>query len=150
MTPASLRRLLLSGGALALAGVVTVLLVAPALGFRWDPFNRADRRISELEARLQRAEAAASAAARLAAEEAAQGARLETHYRTKADADRVVADLAVMSTEASDARQPLSPDRAARLRDADRRLCGLAPELCRPTPQPPGRHHDAVPPAGSP
>ena len=130
MIPAALRRLLLTGAATVLACAAAVVLAAPALGFRWDPFDRAKRRISDLEARLAQVEAAAAAAARLARAEADQAVRVEFHHRRSADAARVVADLIAHSTESPDARLPLPADRAARLHDADRRLCGLAPDAC--------------------
>ena len=130
MTAAALRRLLLRGVAATSVAMAAVVLCAPALGFRWDPFDRAHRRISDLEVRLARAKEAAQAASRLAAAEADQAARLDVHHRTSAAAAQVVADLVVQSTESKDARQSLPPDRAARLHDADRRLCGLAPDLC--------------------
>lgn len=148
MSSAVARRLILAGAAAVSAMLAVAILIAPALGFRWDPFDRADRRIADLEARLARAEAAADASARLALAQADLSGRLESHHRTTSAATQVVADVAVTSLESPDADIPLPLDRAARLRDADRRLCGLAPELCASAPaQPPGRGDHAVPTA---
>ncbi|MBU1324084.1 MAG: hypothetical protein KJ676_02480 [Alphaproteobacteria bacterium] len=146
MSPA-LRRLGV-GVAVAAAALLVVLGLAPALGFRWDPFDRASRRIAALEVRLAQAEAAAAASSRLARAEAEQSVRLEHHHRRTAAATTIVADLTAAVRESPDAHLPLPPDRAARLRDADRRLCGLAPDLCdAPEDQSAGGRDDAVPTA---
>lgn len=147
MSPAAFRRLGV-GGSVAAAALLVVLVLAPALGFRWDPFDRASRRIAKLEARLAQAEATAVVSSRLARAEADQSVRLEHHHRRTAEATTIVADLTAAATESPDADLPLPPDRAARLRDADRRLCELAPDLCdAPHDQPAGGRDDAMPAA---
>jgi hypothetical protein len=112
-------------GAAVLVGVAL-----PALGFRWDPFDRSARRIEALERDLVRARANTDAAVRVAAAEASQSRRIEDHHARVAGATGIAADVAAQSQEATDAQTSLPRDRAARLRDADRRLCGLAPDLC--------------------
>ena len=89
MTPVALRRLLLVGAAVPLAGLAAVVLIAPALGFRWDPFDRADRRISDLETRLAHAEAAAAASTHLARAEADQAVRVDALLKRSGQRDPI-------------------------------------------------------------
>lgn len=148
---AALVRKLAFGAAAAGVCVGVVAAGAPMLGFRWDPFDRAARRIAHLEARLEQADSASIAYAAVAEAEARQSARLEAHQRRAIQATEVVSDLSRQAQEAPDAEHPLSPDRVDRLRDADRRLCGLVPELCvaDAAAQPPGVGDHAMPPAGA-
>lgn len=129
MSPALIRRLAI-GSAVVAACLGAAVLLAPSLGFRWDPFDRTARRLETLETELIRARAAASSAAAVADAEARQAVRVEAQHRRMTQAAAVAADHALHAQEAADADQTLPPDRAARLRDADRRLCGLAPNLC--------------------
>lgn len=130
MTPAVVRRVLLRLAIIGLILSVLIALLAPELGFRWDPFDLSQRRISRLESQLAEARTAASASERRAGAGAAQSARVETHQSRVTEATRVVVDVVAQAPESPDALHPLAPDRAARLRDADRRLCGVAPDLC--------------------
>lgn len=145
MTPVTLRRLIVPLAAVAALGLF-VTLAAPALGFRWDPFDRTAKRLAGVEARLAAAEIAATQASALARAEADQAVRVDRHHRTVAAAARVAADFTSHSGIPADV-EPLPADRAARLHDADRRLCALAPDLCAAAPQPSGRGDDALPPA---
>jgi hypothetical protein len=52
--------------------------------------------------------------------------RVEVVVRQRDAAAAVVSDIAAKALLAEDAHAPLDPDRAARLRDADRRLCDQA------------------------
>lgn len=130
MSPSPLRQAIAPILVVMAGGALVIGVALPALGFRWDPFDRSSRRIEALERDLSQARAGEDAAVRVASAEAAQSARLEIHHLRMTKADRVVADVAVQSNEAPDAQTPLPSDRAARLRDSDRRLCGLAPDLC--------------------
>jgi hypothetical protein len=148
MTPFTLRRLFVPLAAVAALGLF-VAVAAPALGFRWDPYDRTARRLAEVEVRLAEAETAAADATALARAEADQAVRIDRHHRTVAEAARVAADFTSHLGALADV-ETLSADRAARLRDADRRLCALSPELCAAAAQPAGRGDDAVPPADAP
>lgn len=52
--------------------------------------------------------------------------RVEVVVRQKEAASAALTDLAATATKAPDADEPLDPDRIARLRDFDRRLCEQA------------------------
>lgn len=53
--------------------------------------------------------------------------RVEIVVQTREAAQRSVTDISRKAQSATDATQPLSPDRAERLRDHDEFLCGLRP-----------------------
>ncbi|MBX9576665.1 MAG: hypothetical protein K2X07_13620 [Caulobacteraceae bacterium] len=145
MNPATLRRLLVPLAAAAALGLF-VTVAAPALGFHWDPFDRTAKRLAAMEARLADAEKAATQATALARAEADQAVRVDRHHSTVAEAARVAADFTSHSGTPADV-ESLPADCAARLHDADRRLCALAPDLCAAEAQPAGRGDVAVPPA---
>lgn len=145
MTPVTLSRLLVPLAAVGALGLF-VAVAAPALGFRWDPFDRKAKRLVEVEARLAVAEAAASRATALARAEADQAVRVDRHHRTAAAAARVAADFTPRFGIPADV-EPLPADRAARLHDADRRLCALASDLCAAPAEPADGGDGAVPTA---
>lgn len=72
--------------------------------------------------------------AAVASQEAAggreQAARLDVYVNQREAAYAASARLAQEAYRASDASTPLDPDRAARLRAADRELCALNPASC--------------------
>lgn len=115
----------------ALAAVALVLTAAGrGLGLRWDPFDLAGRRLEAAERRADEAVDAA-AARRLEIEgAAAQARRLDDHQQRALDLARGAASAGVEARNADDADQPLDPARIARLRDHDRELCRLRPEVC--------------------
>ncbi|WP_292114644.1 hypothetical protein [Brevundimonas sp.] len=124
------------------------LLLAHGLGFRWDPFDRAARRLAAAEARATAAES--DAAARRLEREAAvtQSRRLDIHHQQALALERATARAEAGARNAHDAEHPLDPDRIGRLSDHDRRLCDLAPEVCAAAPAGPAVGGDEPLPAG--
>jgi hypothetical protein len=132
----------------AVAAVVAFVLLIQALGFRWDPFDRAGRRIDAAEARAAMAEADA-AARRIEAEGAAVQARhLETHHQQALELGRATARARAGARSANDAEQSLDPARAARLAEHDRELCLIAPGICVAAAAEPAAGGDHLLPAG--
>lgn len=130
---------------LLLAGAI--LWIGHGLGLRWDPFDLAQRRITAAETRADIARADAAARALEVEGADAQAERLDRQTRQTLAADRITAVAASDARSAHDASTPLDPDRAARLRDHDRRLCDLARAVCQPAPAHPAEDSDdAVPP----
>lgn len=115
---------------LVLAGLLARALVSTVSGlFRALPWS-AEQRLEHTEARLDQVQA--DLEARQAEVEA-----LERQAESVADAHRRLNQARVVTVraqtraeEAPDAHDPIDPDRADRLRDADRRLCELSPDLC--------------------
>lgn len=115
--------------AAAICFIVAGAQVLGSLGFRWDPFNSAERRAEVAEGKA--AVATADAGARAAE---ASGARQTTRLVEQAAADRAAADaiahdFALQREAQADATIPL-PDDGAALRDAWQRLCDLRPSVC--------------------
>jgi hypothetical protein len=109
---------------LTLAAVVAV--AALVAGLYWK--GRHDGVVRErpkTEAALAQAKIAGLEAQ--GAQASAQRVDLVVHQREAASA--VVAQLMPKALKSEDANAPLDPDRAARLRDADRQLCLSAPGL---------------------
>lgn len=115
--------------ALAVGGVLVVALLAGGLGFRWDPLELDRRRLDA--ARVQAAAGDAAAAARRLEQQgqAVQQGRLETFNNTTTQAARATATAVTQARSAEDADTPLDPDRLRRLREHDRELCRLAPDI---------------------
>ncbi len=91
------------------------------------------------ERRLDRAEAElAEARSTLRAREIEAGARadqvraVDAAHAVLTETRAATARAVAQSEGAPDADQPLDPDRLARLRAHDRRLCDLSPALCEP------------------
>ena len=61
---------------------------------------------------------------------AEQVARTEAYGDIRIRVEGVTAESITQAHEAPDANDPLSDERAARLRDHDRRLCDIAPGTC--------------------
>lgn len=113
------------------------------LGFKFDPFGIDARKLDRLEGHVSVLEREAVGQAEIAA------ATQTFHTR-----EVVIRDLARQAeTEARtapDAETPLDPDRVARIRAADHRLCIVAPAICASA-DPAGSGADAMPvadPAG--
>jgi hypothetical protein len=128
--------LIIAAVAVALLGVAG--LVRPNfLGLKFDPFGIDARKIDWLETEVSVLEREATGNAEIAA------ATQTFHTR-----EVVIRDLARQSeTEARtapDAETPLDPDRVARIRAADHRLCIVAPSICA-SPDPAGSGSGAVP-----
>lgn len=136
-------RIITPTGWLVIAAVAVVLfglagLARPSvLGLKFDPFGIDARKIDRLEGEVSVLEREAVGQAEIAA------ATQTFHTR-----EVVIRDLARQSeTEARtapDAETPLDPDRVARIRAADHRLCIVAPTICA-NPDPAGSGADAVP-----
>lgn len=130
MKPPTLRILTplgwLAFGAVAVAAVAVVL---GGLGFRWDPFDLGRRRLVRAEAFAATAAEEVAARSAEAQGQAGQVARLEAAVQSAMALDRATARSIQTARTADDSATPLPADRAARLRDHDRELCRLAPEL---------------------
>lgn len=127
----SLLRALTPAGWLALsaAGLAVAALVLGGLGFRWDPFDLDRRRLDRAEMRAIDARAEAAVRRAEASAQAGQVARLDTAMRTSVALERATFRSLQDARTADDASEPLPADRVDRLRDHDRELCRLAPDL---------------------
>jgi hypothetical protein len=136
-------RIITPTGWLVIAAVAVVLfglagLARPSfLGLKFDPFGIDARKIDRLETEVSVLEREAVGNAEIAA------ATQTFHTR-----EVVIRDLSrqaeIEARTASDAETPLDPDRVARIRAVDNRLCIVAPSICA-SPDPAGSGADAVP-----
>jgi hypothetical protein len=136
-------RALSKTGWLVIAAVAVVMfglagLARPSfLGLKFDPFGIDARKIDRLESEVSVLEREAVGNAEIAA------ATQTFHTR-----EVVIRDLArqaeIEARTAPDAETPLDPNRVARIRAADHRLCIVAPSICA-SPDPAGSGADAVP-----
>jgi len=136
-------RALSKTGWLVIAAVAVVMfglagLARPSfLGLKFDPFGIDARKIDRLEGEVSVLEREAVGNAEIAA------ATQTFHTR-----EVVIRDLArqaeIEARTAPDAETPLDPDRVARIRAADDRLCIVAPSICA-SPDPAGSGADPVP-----
>jgi hypothetical protein len=136
-------RIITPTGWLVIVAVAVVMfglagLARPSfLGLKFDPFGIDARKIDRLETEVAVLEREATGNAEIAA------ATQTFHTR-----EVVIRDLSRQAeTEARtapDAETPLDPDRVARIRAADNRLCIVAPTICA-SPDPAGSGADAVP-----
>jgi hypothetical protein len=144
-------RIITPTGWLVIAAVAAVLfglagLARPSLlGFKFDPFGIDARKIDRLENDVSVLE-----------REAVGNAEIATATQTFHTREVVIRELSrnaeIEARMASDANTPLDPDRVARIRAADHRLCIVAPTVCS-DPDPAGGGSPAVPaivPAGEP
>ena len=122
----------------ATAGLVLLVCVGLALaltahwwdsltaGLPWSDESRLDRaeaRLDQTRAELATREAEIAALERQAEQSAAA-------HQSLAQARAVTVRATTLAETAPDATDPIDPVRADRLRDADRRLCELSPDLC--------------------
>ena len=107
-----------------------LLLAAGGLGFRFDPFDSTARRADTAEATAAAATADASARGIEAAGERDTSTRVDVVVRQVAAADRAAFSFTSDARIAIDAKDPLDPDRARRLRDVDQQLCATRPSIC--------------------
>lgn len=135
-----------------IAGIVVVVaatgLVLGGLGFRWDPFDLSRRRLEAAELSAARAEAEAAARSAEAQAQADQVTRLDAALHTLRSLDRATTLSIQEARTADDADLPLATDRADRLRDHDRELCRIVPDLagCAAAPDPAGAGEPTVRP----
>ena len=92
--------------------------------------DRAEDQVEDLQQDLSTAEADAAARAAEAQANADQVQRIETVHRQVIELRDLTDPVIHEARSAPDASTPLDPDRADRLREHDRRLCELAPEVC--------------------
>lgn len=126
--------------AVGVAVLALVAVVLGGLGFRWDPFDLSRRRADRAEQVAVAARAEAAARTAEAEAQAGQIARLDTAHQSAVTLERVTARSIQDARTADDASFPLPADRVARLRDHDRELCRIAPDLlgCPAAPDPAG------------
>lgn len=130
MTPPILRTLEPLGWlAVGAAVLAFVALVLGGLGFRWDPFDLGRRRLDRAEATAAFAVQDAAARTAEAQGQAAQVARLDAAVQSAVMLERITARSIQIARTADDASVPLPADRVDRLRDHDRELCRIAPDL---------------------
>jgi hypothetical protein len=107
------------------------------LGLKFDPFGIDARKIDRLESEVSVLE-----------REAAGNAEIASATQTFHTREVVIRELSrnaeIDARKAHDAETPLDPDRVARIRAADNRLCIVAPAIC-PALDPAGSRADAVP-----
>jgi hypothetical protein len=119
--------------------VVGALTRPTFLGFKFDPFGIDARKIDHLESEVSVLE-----------REAAGNAEIASATQTFHTREVVIRELSrnaeIDARKAHDAETPLDPDRVARIRAADHRLCIVAPAIC-PDSDPAGSRTDAVPTA---
>jgi hypothetical protein len=111
---------------LTLAITAVLVLLAAAVATYWkgrnDDAAKARPKIEAAQAKV--------AVAGLEIHGARQSAqRVEVVVRQREAAAATVAQVTAKALKSEDADAPLAPDRAARLRDADRQLCLASPEL---------------------
>ena len=137
------RGLPLMGKATAALALLAAFLLAVALAARWWDGLTAwlpwsdESRLERAEVRLDRLQT--DLAERQAQVEALERQAAATHaaHETLTEARAITARATAHAETAPDAETEIDPDRADRLRDADRRLCALSPGLCpddRPAP----------------
>jgi len=136
-------RIITPTGWLIIAAVAVVVfglagLARPSfLGLKFDPFGIDTRKMDRLESEVSVLE-----------REAAGNAEIASATQTFHTREVVIRELSrnaeIDARKAHDAETPLDPDRVARIRAADNRLCIVAPVIC-PDSDPAGRRTDAVP-----
>ncbi|MES2860973.1 MAG: hypothetical protein V4701_05840 [Pseudomonadota bacterium] len=131
MTPWPVLRTLTPIGwaAAGIAFVATVAVVLGGLGFRWDPFDLSRRRLEHAEQAVVHARAAAAARTAEAEAQAGQVMRLDAAHAAIRSLDRATHTAIQIARTADDAALPLPAARADRLRDHDRELCRIDPDL---------------------
>jgi hypothetical protein len=124
--------------AAAIALFVVASMTRPSfLGFKFDPFGIDARKIDRLENDVSVLE-----------REAVGNAEIATATQTFHTREVVIRELSrnaeIEARKAPDAETPLDPDRVARIRAADHRLCSAYPAIC-PDPNAAAGGADAVP-----
>lgn len=119
-----------------IAGIALLMAVALiAWGWNnlwaWLPWSN-EARLDRVEARADHAESDASARGLEAQGNAEQVRRTEAYGDIRIRVEGVTAAAVTEARSAPDATEPLSGERAARLRDHDRQLCVIAPASCPP------------------
>ena len=113
-----------------IAFAALLIMAAGGLGFRFDPFDGLAHRADRAEATAATAVSDAAARGIEAAGERDTAARVDVVVRQIEAADRVAFSLTSDARIAIDAKDPLDPDRARRLRAVDQQLCDARPAIC--------------------
>lgn len=114
---------------------VALLLAIGLLAWGWNnlwswlPWS-GEARLDRAEGRADYAESDGAARGLEAEGNAAQVARTEAYGDIRIRVEGVTASTITEARNAPDATEPLSGERAARLRDHDRQLCVIAPASC--------------------
>ena len=95
----------------------------------WLPWSD-ESRLTRVQARLDRAETDLALREAEVAVLERQAEQTAATHETLIEARGVTVRATTLAERAPDADDPIDPARADRLRDADRRLCGLVPDLC--------------------
>lgn len=125
-----------------LIAVVALLLAIGLLAWGWNnlwswlPWS-GEARLDRAEGRVDRAASDASARGLEAQGNAEQVRRTEAYGDIRVRVEAATAESITKARSAPDATDPLAADRAARLRDHDRRLCNIAPAGCPASPDAP-------------
>jgi hypothetical protein len=136
-------RIITPTGWLVIAAVAVVLfglagLARPSfLGFKFDPFGIDARKLDQLTDQVSVMEREAIGNADIAA-------ATQTFHTREVVIRELSRQAEIEARTAPDAETPLIPDRVARIRAADNRLCIVAPTICA-SPDPAGSGADAVP-----
>jgi hypothetical protein len=136
-------RIITPTGWLIIAAVAVVLfglagLARPSfLGFKFDPFGIDARKLDQLADQVSVMEREAIGNAEVAA-------ATQTFHTREVVIRELSRQAEIEARTAPDAETPLDPDRVARIRAADNRLCIVAPSICA-NPDLAGSGADAVP-----
>ena len=115
----------------AVAVIVAVALIAGIWNslWAWLPWS-AEAQLDRTKTELATTQSDASARGLESQGNAEQVARTEAYGDIRIRVEGVTAESITRAQEAPDANDPLSDERADRLRDHDRRLCDIAPGTC--------------------
>lgn len=134
------------GWALGILAVLALawlaITVLGGLGFRFDPFNSAEKRLEMAQTTAVTATIAAGARAQEAAGARDTTRKVEHTLGQVRRAETIATDLTTQARAAPDANQDLDPDRRARLRSEYERLCDARPAVCASDPSAPGNAGD--------
>lgn len=119
-----------------------VIVALGGFGFRFDPFNSAEKRADAAETRAATATTNAGARAKEAAGARDTTVKVERTLDQVRRAETIAVDLTTQARAATDANQDLDPDRRARLRNEYERLCASRPAVCPPDPAASGDARD--------
>ena len=133
LIPGWLKVLLIVAAMIAAVAVVSHQWNQLTAWLPWSAESRLDRaedQLEDLRGDLATSEADAAARAAETQANADQVQRIETVHRQVIELRDLTDPVIHEARSAPDASTPLDPDRADRLREHDRRLCELAPDVC--------------------
>lgn len=109
----------------AFIAIVCIIAALAVIGFVSDPFGFKARKIERLQREAETAQSDAYARTLESQGQAEQITRIESAGRLTIDLNAITAEAVSNARNATDANEPLSNDRAARLAAHDRSLCDL-------------------------